>query len=128
MYATPNIATLMTCLIKSKETKHLVSLVWDLMLDDGIFFVFSILIYLLDLQKAHIDQIKVEDLPSTMQHVDGDPFAVIRESGLNTQALESCLKHLSKDNLSRIDYDWRVFERMEYFYKHVEQSVQRVFK
>ena len=100
MYATPNIATLMTCLIKSDETKPLINLVWDMMLADGIFFIYEILIYVLDLQKAHIDQIQVDELLSTMQHVDGDPFAIIRESGLDKHALSSCLKHLSKENLA----------------------------
>lgn len=122
-YATPNIGTLMTCLIKSPSTKPLVPPIWDLMLGSGIFFIYEMLMYVLDVQKAHIDQIETDELLSAMQHVDSDPFAILRGSGLISTALDQCLSHLTKENLMQIDYDSQIFDQLEFFYNQAELSI-----
>lgn len=95
-FATANICTLLTCLVKTPETTKLIPFIWDVMLARGVTFIYDMLLYILDVQKAHIDQITVDQLLPAMQNVDSDPFAVLRKIGLRPDSLEKCLKHLTK--------------------------------
>lgn len=125
-FATANICTLLTCLIKSKETKDLVVLIWDLMLARGVHYVYDTLVYILDVQKAHIDEISLDKLLPAMQNVDSDPFAVLRTAGIKDNSLEKCLAHLTKENLEKIDYGKAAFESLDRFYQRHVKDVQNI--
>lgn len=115
-FATPNLITLLTSLIKNKETIALVPLIWDLMFREGIFFIYKMVLYILDVQKAHIEQVDTDELLHAMRNVDEDPFSVIRLSGVGPGSLSSCIAHLHKDNMKAIDYCQKIFARLDSFY------------
>lgn len=121
-FATPNILTLLSSLVKSKETTPLVYDIWDLMLAGGINSVYLTLIYLLDVQKAYIMNVEEDDLLGAMKNVDTDPFAILRSAGLQAKVIEKCFSHLNKKNLRAIDYDRKAFRKVDAFYeKYVKQ-------
>ena len=121
-FATPNILTLLSALVKSKETIPLIYDIWDLMLSGGINSVYLTLIYLLDVQKAYIMNVEEDELLGAMKNVDSDPFAILRSAGLQEKVVEKCLSHLNKKNLRAIDYDRTVFSKVDAFYeKYVKQ-------
>lgn len=126
-FATANICTLLTCLIKSKDTWSTIPMIWDVMLARGITFIFDVLIYLLDVQKAHIDQISMEMLLPAMQNVDSDPFAVLRTAGLTDKSLSKCLGHLSKENLVKINYGRHAFNSLDRLYERYVKHVQQLW-
>lgn len=124
-FATANICTLLTCLVKSPDTTKLIPFIWDLMLARGVAYVYDMLLYILDVQKAHIDSVTVDQLLPAMQNVDSDPFAVLRKTGLKSDALEKCLKHLTKKNLKAVAYDHRTFHSLDRFYDRHIKDVQK---
>jgi hypothetical protein len=124
-FATANICTLLTCLVKTPETTKLIPFIWDVMLARGVTFIYDILLYILDVQKAHIDQITLDQLLPAMQNVDSDPFAVLRKTGLRPDSLEKCLKHLTKENLQAVSYDPRTFHSLDRFYERLIKEVQK---
>ena len=122
-FATPNVLTLLTCLIKEKEAVSLVYDIFDLTLAEGIEFTYHTLIYLLDVQKAYIINVDEDELMLAVKNVDSDPFAILRCAGLKDQVVEKCFSHLNKKNLRQIDYDRKVFPFLDAFYeKFVKQN------
>ena len=124
-FATANICTLLTCLVKTPETTQLVPYVWDIMLGRGVHFIYDMLLYVLDVQKAHIGQIGMDQLLPAMQNVDSDPFAVLRKTGLTSGALEKCLKHLTKVNLKAVYYESKTFNSLDRFYERHIKDLQK---
>jgi Rab-GTPase-TBC domain len=125
-FATANICTLLTCLIKSKETWGLVPFIWDLMLARGINYIYDVLVYILDVQKAHIDQITMDQLLPAMQNVDSDPFSVLRSAGIKDNSLEKCLGHLTKQNLEKIYYGKSTFDSLDRMYQRHIKDLQNI--
>ena len=123
-FATPNILTLLSSLVKTKETTPLVYDIWDLMLSGGINSVYLTLIYLLDVQKAYIMNVDEDELLEAMKNVDSDPFAILRSAGLEEKVVEKCLAHLNKRNLRAIDYDRTVFRKIDAFYEKFVKQMQ----
>lgn len=124
-FATANICTLLTCLVKTPETTKLIPFIWDIMLARGVHFIYDMLLYILDVQKAHIDLISLDLLLPAMQNVDSDPFAVLRKTGLRADSLEKCLKHLTKDNLKAVLYDPKTFHSLDRFYERHIKDIQK---
>lgn len=124
-FATANICTLLTCLVKTPDTTKLIPYIWDIMLARGITFIYDMLLYILDVQKAHIDQIGMDQLLPAMQNVDSDPFAVLRKTGLQPESLEKCLGHLTKENLKAVAYDPRTFYSLDRFYERYVKDIQK---
>lgn len=124
-FATANICTLLTCLVKTPDTTKLIPYIWDIMLARGVTFIYDMLLYILDVQKAHIDQISMDQLLPAMQNVDSDPFAVLRKTGLQSDSLEKCLAHLTKQNLKAVAYDPRTFDSLDRFYDRYIKEIQK---
>lgn len=125
-FATANVCTLLTCLVKSKETWGMIPFIWDLMLARGVYYVYDLLVYILDVQKAHIDQISMEKLLPAMQNVDSDPFSVLRSAGIKDNSLEQCLGHLTKVNLEKVEYGRETFDSLDSMYEMHAKIVQEL--
>ncbi len=125
-FSVPNLITLFTSLVKSPSSKRHIAEVWDLMLsEDGLFSVLKTLIYILEIQRVHIDQIDTELLLIAMKNVESDPFAIIRQVESDESVVEKFVSHLSKENLRQISYDPKVYTKLQHFYTDVVSHIQK---
>lgn len=124
-FSVPNIITLFTSLIKNKESQSHIYDIWDLMLRDGLFVVVKALIYILEIQKVHIDIIDSDELLVAMRNVESDPFSILKHSETDESIVQGYIDHLNKKNLRRVAYNPRLFEGLQLFYKDTVEEVHR---
>lgn len=124
-FSVPNIITLFTSLIKNKESRSHIYDIWDLMLRDGLFVVVKALIYILEIQKVHIDIIDSDELLVAMRNVESDPFSILKHSETDESIVQGYIDHLNKKNLRRVAYNPRLFEGLQLFYKDTVEEVHR---
>lgn len=116
-FSVPNLITLFTSLIKNDEAKSHIYEVWDLMLDEGLFSVVKALIYILEIQKVHIDMIDSEELLVAMRNVESDPFSILKHSETDEVIVQGYIDHLNKKNLRRVAYSPSLFTDLQTFYR-----------
>lgn len=118
-FSVPNLITLFTSLIKNPDAKKHIYEIWDIMLCDGLTSVVKALIYILEIQKVHIDMIESEELLMAMRNVESDPFSVLKHSETDPLIIQGYMDHLSKYNLRRAAYDPRLYVELHKYYTEV---------
>lgn len=117
-FAISNILTLLSSLIKNKQTFSLAEDVWDLMFCGGIQKVFSCMLYFFDVQKAFLANPKGEtNNLSAMKDIDSEPFILIRKSGVSQTVVDNCLRHLNKPNLREVPWDPKIYGYIALFFE-----------
>lgn len=124
-FSVPNIITLFTSLIKNKESRPHIYDIWDMMLHDGLFVVVKSLIYILEIQKVHIDIVDSDELLVAMRKVESDPFSILKHSETDDTIVQGYIDHLNKNNLRRVAYDPQLFEDLKVFYKDTVEEIHR---
>jgi hypothetical protein len=124
-FSVPNLITLFTSLIKNPDAKKHIYEIWDIMLCDGLSAIVKALIYILEIQKVHIDMIESEQLLMAMRNVESDPFSVLKHSENDPQIIQGYLDHLSKHNLRRAAYDPTLFDDLQKYYTDIVAEIHQ---
>lgn len=115
-FSVPNLITLFTSLIKNPDAKKHIYEIWDIMLCDGLASILKALIYILEIQKVHIDMIESDELLLAMRNVESDPFSVLKHSETDPLIIQGYMDHLSKHNLRRAAHDPSLYEELQRYY------------
>ena len=91
--------------------------------EDGLFSVLKDLIYILEIQRFHIDQIDSEMLLVAMKNVESDPFAIVRHADPDETTAVSYMKHLNKETLREVKYNPEVYKELQTFYDSVVSKI-----
>lgn len=115
-FSVPNLITLFTSLIKNPDAKKHIYEIWDIMLCDGLSSIVKALVYILEIQKVHIDMIESEELLLAMRNVETDPFSVLKHSEMDPLIIQGYMDHLKKYNLRRVAYDPKLYDELQRYY------------
>lgn len=115
-FSVPNLITLFTSLTKNPDARKHIFEIWDIMLCDGLSAIVKALIYILEIQKVHIDMIETEELLLAMRNVESDPFSVLKHAETDPVIIQGYLDHLNKYNLRRAAYDPKLYEELNRYY------------
>lgn len=122
-FSVPNIITLFTSLIKNPDAKKHIYEIWDIMLCDGLSSIIKALIYILEIQKVHIDMIESEELLIAMRNVENDPFAILKHSETDPVIIQGYIDHLRKFNLRRAALNPKLYEDLLMYYTETVSEI-----
>lgn len=124
-FSVPNLITIFTSMIKSKESYAHICEIWDCVLAEKIPALVKSLLLLLEVQQSHLFKIPSENLLLVMKNVEKDPLAIVKNGGVKDTS--GYLESLSKQHIANMNVTVRDIQELEDRYEQVHRRIIEVW-
>lgn len=120
-FSVPNLITLFTSMIKSKDAYPHICDIMDCVLSQGIPALVKALLMMLEVQQSHLFKIPAEQLLLVMKNVEKDPLAIVKHGGVKDT--NAYLDGLSKRHIADMNVTLRNIYSLEDQYEQVHRKL-----
>lgn len=120
-FSVPNLITLFTSLIKSKEAYLHIYEIWDTIISQGVSCLIKSLLLLLELQQSDLFSITSDNLLLVMKNVEKDPFAIVKYRGIKD--VSRYIDELTKSNILGLKVTDGMIEHLEQMFEKVRKPI-----